>query len=118
MIIKAIKNLLKPKLSEKKISKLEAPVAECSSGHFTHGYGFFGGNTVSSSVLLSHDPWFSDPPKSKMQIAHEEEFDNIHEVMYNMATKNGDTTTQLDFLGGSERFQEGWQSGTGLGQFK
>ena len=47
-----------------------------------------------------------------------EEFDNIHEVIYNMATKNGDTTTQLDFLGGSERFQESWQFGTGLGQFK
>jgi len=42
---------------------------------------------------------------------------NIHEVMYEMATKNASTTVQLDPVGGSETFQEGtggWMSGTGF----
>ena len=33
--------------------------------------------------------------------------DNIHELMYDMATKHGKTTTQLDPVGGSENFQGG-----------
>ena len=33
--------------------------------------------------------------------------DNIHEVMYDIATKCGKTTTQLDPVGGSENFQGG-----------
>ena len=32
---------------------------------------------------------------------------NIHEVMYDMATKTGKTTTQLDPIGASENFQGG-----------
>ena len=52
------------------------------------------------------------------------EVDNIHEVMYNIATSGGKTTTQLnpmpDLGGGSENFQSGpggWMSGTGMNQF-
>ena len=33
--------------------------------------------------------------------------DNIHQVMYEMATKSGATTVQLDPIGGSENFQGG-----------
>ena len=32
---------------------------------------------------------------------------NIHEVMYDMATKTNKTTTQLDPIGASENFQGG-----------
>ena len=32
---------------------------------------------------------------------------NIHQDMYDLATKNGKTTTQLDPIGGSENFQGG-----------
>ena len=32
---------------------------------------------------------------------------NIHQEMYDLATKNGKTTTQLDPIGGSENFQGG-----------
>ena len=40
--------------------------------------------------------------------SHEtKEPDNIHEVMYEMATKNAATTLQLDPIGGSENFQGG-----------
>ena len=52
------------------------------------------------------------------------EVDNIHEVMYNIATSGGKTTTQLNPMpelgGGSENFQSGpggWMSGTGMRQF-
>ena len=33
--------------------------------------------------------------------------ENIHQVMYEMATKGGATTVQLDPIGGSENFQGG-----------
>ena len=55
---------------------------------------------------------------------HVKEVANIHEVMYNIATSNGKTTTQLDPMpqlgGGSEQIQSGpggWMSGTGMRQF-
>ena len=35
------------------------------------------------------------------------ESDNIHQVMYEMATKSAVTTLQLDPIGGSENFQGG-----------
>lgn len=35
------------------------------------------------------------------------ESENIHQVMYEMATKSGATTVQLDPIGGSENFQGG-----------
>jgi len=123
MILKAIKKLLKPKLTEKEITRIEAPVAECGPGHLTQGYGFIG---IPAPVILPEDPWFGPSPiKSKKQMTHEEmleeaqrreeenckeeckEPENIHEVMYNMATKCGKTTTQLDPVGGSETFQGG-----------
>ena len=132
MILKAIKKLLKPKLTEKEITRIEAPVAECGPGHLTQGYGFFGYTGVPAPVVLPHDSWFGPSPiKSEKQMTHEEmleeaqrreeenrkeeytEVDNIHKVMYDIATNNGKTTTQLNPPGGSENFQEGWQSGVG-----
>ena len=132
MILKAIKKLLKPKLTEKEIIRIEAPVAECGPGHLTQGYGFFGYTGVPAPVVLPYDSWFGPSPiKSEKQMTHEEmleeasrreeenrkeeykEVDNIHEVMYDIATNNGKTTTQLNPPGGSENFQEGWQSGVG-----
>ena len=123
MILKAIKKLLKPKLTEKEITRIEAPVAECGPGHLTQGYGFIG---IPAPVVLPDDPWFGPSPvKSEKQMTHEEmleeasrreeenrkeesrEPDNIHEVMYDMATRCGKTTTQLDPVGGSENFQGG-----------
>ena len=44
------------------------------------------------------------------------ESEDIHQEMYELATKNGKTTVQLNPVGGSETFQEGpggWMSGTG-----
>ena len=94
---------------------------------------------IPAPSILDEDPWFGPTPvlsekqkeiraqleKENQLIPESEdkaprEVDNIHEVMYNIATSGGKTTTQLDPLpelgGGSENFQSGpgnWMSGTG-----
>ena len=89
---------------------------------------------VPAPVVLSGDPWFGDPVLSndsqdymekETQIKQQEEenrqywtneSENIHQEMYELATKSGKTTVQLNPVGGSETFQEGpggWMSGTG-----
>lgn len=96
--------------------------------------------TVPAPVVLSNDPWFSEPVKSEKAIEYEtvklmeeqkkkekfesgpkKEPDNIHEVLYNMATKSQKTTLHIDPPGGSENFQSGpggWNSGNGMNQFR
>jgi hypothetical protein len=101
---------------------------------------------VPAPVIAPYDPWFEPPiitekgqeylDQHKNNVNTEQhnnftsnittvEVDNIHEVMYQMATNGGNTTTQLDPMpelgGGSEMFQSGpggWNSGTGFAQFK
>jgi len=95
---------------------------------------------VPAPVQTPVDPWFSDVPpetiKTEKQITHEEMLEeaarreeenrkketkepkNIHQMMYEIATKNWNTVAETQ--GGSENFQEGpggWTSGTGMGQF-
>ena len=101
---------------------------------------------IPAPKVLKDDPWFGPAPilsekqkeyvemrkvleEEKQLIPQSEdqprkEVDNIHEVMYNIATKGGKTTTQLNPMpelgGGSENFHGGpggWMSGTGMGQF-
>lgn len=99
--------------------------------------------TYPAPAYLEDDPWFGpatlsekqeDLKEMRLQLIEEEqllplsedqpptkEVANIHEVMYNIATRAGKTTTQLDPVGGSENFQAGpggWLSGTGINQFK
>tara|TARA_B100001564_G_scaffold6548_2_gene5572 strand:+ start:2489 stop:2911 length:423 start_codon:yes stop_codon:yes gene_type:complete len=81
---------------------------------------------VPAPVVLTDDPWFgpaviSDANKDYMELEYEafrqdahnyygeqsKEPENIHEVMYEMATKNAPTTLQIDPIGGSENFQGG-----------
>ena len=45
--------------------------------------------------------------QQQYQETHSVEPANIHQVMYEMATKSGATTVQLDPVGGSENFQGG-----------
>ena len=125
-LTKTLKNILgftKQKEVKCTIDDLEAPLFECGPGHFTQGYGFIG---ILAPKVLKNDPWFGEPVKSEKQLEYEhinddphdgwwlrpewqdpKEPDNIHEVMYDMATKSGKTTTQLDPVGGSENFQGG-----------
>ena len=94
---------------------------------------------IPAPVITSSDPWFSEPVKTEKVIAYEKhvaaeiekqkiieaaqpkkkESKNIHQKMYEMATKNW--TTVAETQGGSENFQEGpggWNSGTGHHQFR
>ena len=125
-ITKTLKNIFgftKQKEVKCAIDDLEAPLFECGPGHLTQGYGFVG---IPAPKVLKNDPWFGEPVKSEKQLEYEhinddphdgwwlrpewqdpKEPDNIHEVMYDMATRCGKTTTQLDPVGGSENFQGG-----------
>ena len=125
-LTKTLKDILgfkKQKEVKCTIDDLEAPLFECGPGHLTQGYGFVG---IPAPKVLKNDPWFGEPVKSEKQLEYEhinddphdgwwlrpewqdpKEPDNIHEVMYDMATKCGKTTTQLDPVGGSENFQGG-----------
>jgi len=127
----------KPKV-ECLIDALEAPLFECGPGHFTQGYGSF--VSVPAPKYLKDDSWFGSAVLSDSQMTIREAYEHavsdgqllpeddivepkdIHEVIYNIATRSQKTTTQLNptpqFGSGSENFQEGWQSGTGLGQFR
>jgi|TARA_Y100000015_G_scaffold3145_1_gene2931 hypothetical protein len=79
---------------------------------------------IPAPAYLNDDEWFGPTPeyteKQKEYMVQEteikrQEFENnfsvesedIHQVMYEMATKSGATTTQLDPIGGSENFQGG-----------
>ena len=80
---------------------------------------------VPAPAVLQDDPWFgpavvSDANKDYMEREYEafrqdalnyysdsKEPENIHQVMYEMATQNAATTLQLDPIGGSENFQGG-----------
>ena len=109
-----------------KCEDLEAPIQECGPGHLTQGYGFLGYTGIPAPAYLEDDPWFGPAPerteKQKDYMAVEMEWkieeekkrkesgaesDDIHQVMYEMATKNAATTLQLDPIGGSENFQGG-----------
>jgi hypothetical protein len=95
---------------------------------------------VPAPPYLPEDPWFPAPVLSEKQLsvkeAHEQavldnqiladesgsvvESSDIHQKMYEIATKGSATTLQLDPPGGSENFHEGpggWTSGTGIRQF-
>jgi hypothetical protein len=108
-----------------KCEDLEAPIQECGPGHLTQGYGFFGYTGVPAPRVLEDDEWFGPAPVSDLNqdhVAQEAEIkqqeqenrqywtnepEDIHQVMYEMATKSGATTVQLDPIGGSENFQGG-----------
>ena len=82
---------------------------------------------IPAPILTPVDDWFSSPygcPTEKQQdyMAQEAEIKkqeaenrqywtkesaNIHQEMYDLATKSGATTVQLDPIGGSENFQGG-----------
>ena len=82
---------------------------------------------VPASDYLSEDPWFHAPVLSEKQMtikeAHEQavadqqildeseskESADIHQKLYEMATANWNTVAET---------QGGWNSGTGMGQFK
>ena len=92
--------------------------------------------TYPAPDILEDDPWFGPAPETERSIAIKEaqehlvqeqillpedspkvkEADNIHQLMYEIATSSVPTSLALNPLpsiGGSEEFQEGWMSGCG-----
>ena len=80
---------------------------------------------VPAPAVLQDDPWFGpavvsgkgqDYMEKEAEIKQQEEenrqywtneSEDIHQMMYEMATNNAATTLQLDPIGGSENFQGG-----------
>ena len=147
MIKKILSKLFSQKPDEDKVNceELEAPVHECGPGHFSHGYSPYGNIPeenryvgVPAPVVLSNDSWFGDvtyksqkqedymEQETEMKLQEQkrreeagEEPEDIHQKMYEIATKNWNTVAETQ--GGSENFHEGpggWNSGNGRGQFQ
>ena len=94
---------------------------------------------VAAPITTPTDSWFSEPVKTEKVIAYEKhvaqkieeqkfieaaqpkkEAEDIHQQMYERVTKYWGTWKE-ELPGGSENFQSGpggWNSGTGMGQFK
>ena len=126
-----IKQLLNRLFNEKKIEcSVDQEDVDCEHLDDDQDKAYTG---VPAPVLNPIDEWFAAPygcppaitehqKKVESESFKEEaikyyqtkESPNIHQEMYDLATKNGKTTTQLDPVGGSETFQEGWQSGSGM----
>ena len=76
---------------------------------------------VPAPAVTPIDDWFSEPVTTskqqdymereteikKQEAAFVSEPENIHQLMYEIATKSSATTLQLDPIGGSENFQGG-----------
>ena len=130
-ITDALKDILGPKSNQVECAidetvvdcdELEAPIHECGPSHFSHGYSPYVG--VPAPAYLKDDEWFGPAPeyteKQKDYMVQETEIkrqefeksfsvesEDIHQVMYEMATQSAATTLQLDPIGGSENFQGG-----------
>jgi len=130
-MINTIKETIKGILGiEKKIDEediecaIDEDVVECDGLDYEDQY-YTG---VPAPVLNPIDEWFASPygvapaitekqkdyMEQEIEIKRQEreenfsvEPENIHQVMYEMATKSGATTIQLDPIGGSENFQGG-----------
>ena len=117
--LKGILGLNKPIDEEKVECAIDEDIVECSEMDAPPYTG------VPAPVYLENDEWFgtavvSDKSQDYMvqetEIKQQEsenrqywtkEPEDIHQVMYEMATKSGATTVQLDPIGGSENFQGG-----------
>ena len=125
MIKQIINKLFSQKISEEDIEcAIDENIVDC--GHFDDDQdkAYVG---VPAPVLTPVDDWFSGSygfateipitekqkdymeRENEMKMAEDQskEPDNIHQLMYEMATKSGATTLQLDPIGGSENFQGG-----------
>ena len=132
-----IKKLIKKLFTQKDVEcAVDEDKVECDHLDDDQEKAYVG---VPAPVLNPVDDWFSgsygaptvitekqkDYMEQETEIKKQEEenrqywtneSENIHQEMYDLATKNGKTTTQLNPVGGSETFQEGpggWTSGTG-----
>ena len=115
--LRGILGLNKPIDEEKVECAIDEDIVECSEMDAPPYTG------VPAPVYLQNDEWFGTAVVSEKQkdymvqeteIKRQEfeksfsvEPEDIHQVMYEVATKSGATTVQLDPIGGSENFQGG-----------
>ena len=130
-MINTIKETIKGILGiEKKIDEediecaIDEDVVDCEGEAFVQdALNYYTG--VPAPAYLEDDKWFGTAVVSekgqdymvqeteiKQQEAENRQYwtkepEDIHQVMYEMATKSGATTVQLDPIGGSENFQGG-----------
>ena len=125
MIKKIINKLFSQKISEEDIEcAIDENIVDCDHFDDDQDKAYVG---VPAPVLTPVDDWFSGSygfateipitekqkdymeRENEMKMAEDQskEPDNIHQLMYEMATKSGATTLQLDPIGGSENFQGG-----------
>ena len=125
MIKKIINKLFTQKISEKDIEcAIDENIVDCEHFDDDQDKAYVG---VPAPVMTPVDDWFSGSygfateipitekqkdymeRENEMKMAEDQskEPDNIHQLMYEMATKSGATTLQLDPIGGSENFQGG-----------
>ena len=125
MIKQIINKLFSQKISEEDIEcAIDENIVDCDHFDDDQDKAYVG---VPAPVLTPVDDWFSGSygfateipitekqkdymeRENEMMMAEDQskEPDNIHQLMYEMATKSGATTIQLDPIGGSENFQGG-----------
>ena len=125
MIKQIINKLFFQKISEEDIEcAIDENIVDCDHFDDDQDKAYVG---VPAPVLTPVDDWFSGSygfateipitekqkdymeRENEMKMAEDQskEPDNIHQLMYEMATKSGATTLQLDPIGGSENFQGG-----------
>ena len=125
MIKQIINKLFSQKISEEDIEcAIDENIVDCDHFDDDQDKAYVG---VPAPVLTPVDDWFSGSygfateipitekqkdymeRENEMKMAEDQskEPDNIHRLMYEMATKSGATTLQLDPIGGSENFQGG-----------
>ena len=80
-----------------------APVLTPVDDWFSGSYGF----ATEIPITEKQKDYMEREKEMKMAEDQSNEPDNIHQLMYEMATKSGATTLQLDPIGGSENFQGG-----------
>ena len=80
-----------------------APVLTPVDDWFSGSYGF----ATEIPITEKQKDYMERENEMKMSEVQSKESDNIHQLMYEMATKSGATTIQLDPIGGSENFQGG-----------
>ena len=125
MIKQIINKLFSQKISEEDIEcAIDENIVDCEHFDDDQDKAYVG---VPAPVMTPVDNWFSGSygfateipitekqkdymeRENEMKMAEDQskEPDNIHQLMYEMATKSGATTVQLDPIGGSENFQGG-----------
>ena len=135
MIQSAVKAVTSEKVLECAVDENTVPCETLGEVYYSpEAQGTWTG--VPAPVVLEDDLWFGPAPKSDKQKNYEEtvatesqiekdqrkeetqEPENIHQVMYEMATKNWNTVDETkQSMGGSENIQN-WNSGTGMGQYR